>query len=276
MEYIAKSYEYIAKVNFMKKIIFNILSESSKQLPIYMFSVGSNYSQEELNRPNGCEFHQILFVIDGMGVLNCCGQIYELKRGCAFFTSKDIPVSYKSTDGLITAFLTVSGEAVDNMMHYFESNGFLFRESIDTDKYLSDIDEIKKEYHSHKRNGILSALCYSFYMNFFEEQTKEFNQMNEISLYIEKNFTKKLTLKKISDLFGISVSKLSHEFKKEFGYTVFEYILNLRLTYSRNLILLNPDTKIKDAALSCGFDDISYFCKAYRAKFGITPSKDKS
>lgn len=262
-------------MNYMSKIIMNFLPTNFISLPIYLHTVSSNYIQDFLDTPNGRDFHQILFVIDGKGILKHNDRIYELKKGCAFFTSENVPVLYQSTDNLVTAFLTVKGSAVAELERHFECDGFLFREAVDTDKYLSDINAIIDEFYSQRRNSILSSLCYSFFINFFEHKEQEYSQMREIAIYIEKKFTKKLTLKKIADRYGISISKLSHEFKKEFGQTVFEYILNLRLSYARNLIKLNPDFKIKDAALSCGFDDISYFCKAYKNKFGITPSNDK-
>ena len=262
-------------MNNMSKITMNLLPANFIPLPIYMYTVSSSYKQDDLDTPSGRDFHQILFVVDGKGILKHDNKIYELKKGCAFFTAENVPVSYRSTDNLVTAFLTVKGSAVAELENHFECSGFLFRETIDTEKYLSDINAIIDEFYSHRRNSMLSSLCYSFFINFFEQNLHEHSLMREIALYIEKRFTKKLTLKKIADKYGISVSKLSHEFKKEFNQTVFDYILNLRLSYARNLIILNPDSKIKDAALSCGFDDISYFCKAYKNKFGVTPSKDK-
>ncbi|MBQ7793166.1 MAG: helix-turn-helix transcriptional regulator [Clostridia bacterium] len=259
----------------MNNITMNTLPKDFKPLPIYLNTVCANYKQDYLTSPNGRDFHQILFVTEGEGILHYNGRVYNLKKGCAFFTSAYIPVSYYSTNQLVVAFLTVKGDAVDKLTKHFGVDGFLFRKLVDTEKYLADINAIISEYYTYKRESIISALAYSFYVNFFEPQAQEFNQIKEISLYIEKNFTKKLTLKKMAALYGISVSKLCHNFKSEFGYTVFEYILNLRLNYARNLILLNPKSKIKDIALSCGFDDMSYFCRAYKAKFGKNPSEDK-
>lgn len=252
----------------------NLLPENFEYLPLYLYTFSTGFHQDYVNFPTGRDFCQILFVIDGKGVLECNNKTYELKKGYAFYTSKDIPISYGSTDNLLTAFVTVKGDTVITLEKYFNCDGFLFKK-IDTEEYLKRVQEISDEFHSMKRNSILSSLCYSFLVDFFEYQVNEPNQTNKIKIFIEKNFTKKLTLEKIANEFSISVSKLSHDFKKEYNHTIFHLILNSRLDYAKNLIFLNSDLKIKDIALSCGFEDISYFCKAYKQKFGITPSEYK-
>ena len=252
----------------------NLISENFKYLPIYLYTFSLKFNQEYMNYHNERDFYQILFVIDGKGILKYGDKTYELKKGCAFYTSNDVPVCYDSTDNLLTAFVTVKGDTVKAIEKYFNCDGFLFKK-IDIEEYLQKIKEISDEFHSTKRNSVLSSLCYSFFMNFFEQQAYEPKQIHKIKIYIERNFTKKITLEKIADKFSISVSKLSHDFKKEYNHTIFNHILNLRLDYAKNLILLNADLKIKDAALSCGFEDMSYFCKAYKQKFGIRPSADK-
>lgn len=259
----------------MDKITINLLSPDFKPLPIYFDTACANYKQEMLNRPNGCNFYQILFVTNGEGILECGGKKYILKKGCAFYTSQQVPVTYYSTNGLITAFLTIKGDGADKISKHFGCQDFLFRKSVNLEKYISQIKSVIEEYYNYKRQSVLSSLSYTFFIDFFEQNEAEPNLINKIALYIEKNFIKKLTLEKIADTHGISVSKLCHDFKKEFNCTVFEYILNLRLNYARNLLLSNPNAKTKDTALNCGFDDISYFCKAYKNKFGLTPTQDK-
>jgi len=245
-------------------------------LPINLCTVCSHYIQEDVDFPSGRNFYQILFVVDGTGILTCNNTVYHLKKGCAFFTAAKTGVSYKSTNNLITAFLTVTGNAMQTFTKHFKCNGFSFREKVNIEKYLSDLDAIRNEYYKNNRNGIISALAYTVFANFFEEQNQECSQMKEISLYLEKNYTKKLSLKDIADTYNISVSNLSHNFKKEFNCTIFEFIINLRLLFARQLLFSSPTLQVKDIAYSCGFESVSYFCQAYKKKFGIPPSKTRN
>ena len=75
----------------------------------------------------------------------------------------------------------------------------------------------------------LVHLSYSFYMSFFEDGQEENKNADKTDLYIEKNFYKKLTLGEIAETNQTSVSKLCHDFKAKYGYTIFQHIINLDL-----------------------------------------------
>ncbi len=256
-------------------MVINLTQENSTLPPVVLNTASNYFKQGVVNRPFGADYHQILFVLEGKGTLTYKNKIFTLDKGCSFYTAPNIPISYQGTDNMIVAFLTVRGDALSQLAKFYRCKGFLFFSDVDIRKYLLDINAIIDEYQSYKREGIISLLSYSVYVNFFEHQQKKLNIFDEIAIYIDKNFTKKITLNDIALTFGISVSKLCCDFKKRFNCTVFEYILKLRLNYARNIFLTNNDARTKDVALSCGFEDISYFCKAYKQKFKVSPSVDK-
>lgn len=256
-------------------MIINLLQEETDSLPIYLNTASSYFRQGIVQRPFGEDFHQILFVLDGEGILNYKNKKTILKKGSAFYTAPNIPVSYKGTHNMNVAFLTVKGDAAAKLAKHFNCRDILLYDNIDVRRYALYINQIIEEFQTHKRSAILSALSYSLYAEFFEQQNQKSDIIDKISIYIDKNYMKKITLKDIASHFGISVSKLCHDFKKQFGRTVFEYILDLRLSHARNIFLSNNDARTKDVSISCGFDDISYFCKAYKHKFGTTPSLEK-
>lgn len=259
----------------MENITINILPENFKPLPIIFHTASNRYVQCTMDRAVGVQdFYQILIVLEGKGILQYRNETYELKKGCAFFTAEGVPSKYINTGGLVTAFLTARGDGFSQILNHFECNDFLFYKYVNVEKALSDINKIIHEYYEYKRESILSALTYLFFTEFFEQQQENsFAPLDKTALYIEKNFTKKLTLSELAEINETSVSKLCHDFKSKYGCTVFQQILNLRLTYAHNLLSTVSGTKTKDAATACGFDDISYFCSAYKKKFGITPSK---
>ncbi len=259
----------------MNKMVINLTQDTVISPPIVFNTASSYFKQGIINRPFGADYHQILFVLEGEGTLNYKNKQFHLKKGCAFYTGCNIPVSYQGTDNMFVAFLTTKGDMLSQLARHYQCKGFLFYSDIDARKYLLDIKQIINEYYTYNREGILSSLSYSLYVNFFEHQQTKLHTIDKISIYINKNFTRKISLNDIASTFGISVSKLCHNFKEKFNCTVFDYVLNLRLTYARNIFLTNNDAKTKEVAITCGFDDISYFCKAYKNKFGVTPTEDK-
>ncbi len=258
----------------MDTITFNVLPENFRPLPVIFHSASDRYQQHTMEYSLGKQhFHQILLVLEGKGTFYCNNEKYELKRGCAFFTQEKTHSKYINEDGLVTAFLTVNGDGIPMLLDHFNIGEFLFYKSVNTEKYLASIKQIIREYYETKNESTISALCYSFYISFFEHQKKTLiKSPDKAALYIEKNFAKKLSLDEIAKVNDTSVSKLCHDFKSKYGYTVFQHILNLRLSYANNLLNSGTNIKIKDIAQNCGFDDVSYFCRAYKSKFGTTPS----
>ena len=260
----------------MGNFIYNNLLSESKRLPVYFYTACVHYPQKTVLRPHGARsFHQILFVVEGTGILRCQGQTFPLKRGSAFFTAMQMPVEYEDTGGLVTAFLTAEGSAIRELMHYFNCDGFLFYESVNLDNFLADIDRIIKTYQTDRHDGLISAMTYAMYTEFFELQSSRFDELDAVVQYIERSFVETLTLEKLAQIGHMSVSKLCHDFKERFHCSVFRYILDLRLNYARTLLLSLPATTTKEAATRSGFDDASYFCRAYKKKFGKSPREDK-
>ena len=179
---------------------------------------------------------------------------------------------YVDEGGLISAFISARGDGMQQLIEHFGWGKFKFFPSVDVEKHVEDIKRIINEYYKTKNESILSALSYSFYISFFESQQENIMaSLDKTTLYIEKNFNKKLTLDELAQINKTSVSKLCHDFKAKYGYTVFQHILSLRLRYAYNLLNSVSDIKTKDVASACGFEDVSYFCRLYKRKYGTTP-----
>lgn len=261
----------------MSNLTINLLPEGLREPPVYFCTASAHYPQKTTRYPEGAlQFHQILMVVSGTGELHCGGETHPLSRGCAFFTAMGQETEYVNTGGLVTAFLTARGEAMEGMLEHYGCGSFLFAPRTDLEKSLEAIRQIIREYYERKREGLLSAMTYRFFVDFLEEQLRfPMSALDQTGLYIEKHFREKLTLEGLAAVTGVSVSKLCHDFKTRFGCSVFSYILDLRLTYGRRLLLSTREARIQEAAHACGFEDVSYFCKAYKKKFGKTPAQDR-
>lgn len=101
--------------------------------------------------------------------------------------------------------------------------------------------------------------------------TSEPNTLSYIIQYINENLTEDLSLSHISEKFFISKSQINRNFKKYIGSTLWDYIINKRLLLAKRQIdeFGRAPTKVY---LDCGFKDYTVFYRAYRKKFGISPS----
>ena len=260
----------------MEDFIFNSFSNDTEIYPITFFTACARHLQESV-RQRVLPFNQIIIILDGIGTLHLNGKNYPLKRGCAVFTTAQYSIGYTNDGGLVSAFITATGPAVEFLSQNFAPEGFLLFNKIDLDKYVSSISHIVSCYKNGYNHGKLSSMTYSLFVDFLsQKQSEDLVPLSKIISYINLHFNEKLCLKMLAEIEYISVSKLCHDFKKYYGCSAFEYIINARLQHAYNLLRNYPDISINDVAVKSGFFDVGYFCRAYRKKYGITPSKDKN
>ena len=90
--------------------------------------------------------------------------------------------------------------------------------------------------------------------------------------YLEIHYSQKMTEEDLAKLCSLTVSQFSRQFKQAFDITFQEYLVNYRLTESARL-LQNPAASISDIAYSVGFNDPSYYARAFKKHLGVTPSR---
>lgn len=76
----------------------------------------------------------------------------------------------------------------------------------------------------------------------------------------------------IANILCLSRSTLARRIKEITGSSPSAFILQLRLDHACHL-LLETNLSISEIALSCGFDDTSYFSRVFRQNFEVTPSQ---
>lgn len=94
--------------------------------------------------------------------------------------------------------------------------------------------------------------------------------IQEIMMFIGKNYTSNITLSQIANEFNLSEAYISRTFKKINGSGIREYLNNVRIDAAMKL-LANTNESITNIALKCGFDNSNYFAKVFKEATGTTP-----
>ncbi len=84
-----------------------------------------------------------------------------------------------------------------------------------------------------------------------------------------------LTLSEMAGWVNLSPYHFARLFRATFGCAPYQYVQEQRLIRARDL-LRQSTIKITAVALACGFNDASQFSKAFRVRFGVTPSYYRS
>lgn len=88
--------------------------------------------------------------------------------------------------------------------------------------------------------------------------------------FIRRNYGTPLTRKIIAAELGVSVSTLSRAFMRESGFTLAEYLTEVRLEAAKRL-LRDSGRRIEEVAMLAGFSDPGYFARVFRQKTGGAP-----
>jgi AraC-like DNA-binding protein len=100
-------------------------------------------------------------------------------------------------------------------------------------------------------------------------------RVKKITRYITKHFTEKITVKKMAEMVGLETSYLGVLFKRETGDSLNQYLMKTRIRNAENILRSGEHSKIEigKVAVQCGYEDIYYFSKQFKAMMGIPPSK---
>lgn len=90
--------------------------------------------------------------------------------------------------------------------------------------------------------------------------------------YIQENCGGELTTASIAQSAAVSTSECLRCFRDMTGTTPIQYVKQLRIQRAAEL-LLSTEMKIADIGAQCGFQEMSYFARTFRALKGSTPSE---
>ncbi len=92
--------------------------------------------------------------------------------------------------------------------------------------------------------------------------------------YIEKNYSKNISLKDIADHIGLSEQQLRSVFKKELDKSPSNYLTEYRIERAK-LLLAQDKTSLKGLYSEVGFNSYNYFFTAFKKYTGYTPREYK-
>lgn len=99
---------------------------------------------------------------------------------------------------------------------------------------------------------------------------KTSEKLKQVLDYIELHYTEPLSISELAKLCHFSDYYFMRFFKKHMNMTCVEYIVNLRLEKAVELFK-EGNTSILDISLSVGFHNLSYFHRAFKKKYHMTP-----
>jgi AraC-like DNA-binding protein len=105
--------------------------------------------------------------------------------------------------------------------------------------------------------------------------SSEINQVEQIALYIAQNYYHPIKAADIGREVGLHPDYANVVFKKAFGMTINEYIIQERISHAQRK-LISTDKSITDILYECGFNSTSRFNAAFKKINECTPREFKN
>ncbi len=126
--------------------------------------------------------------------------------------------------------------------------------------------------------GCLFSLFYELFSDWDKDASTmaadsrpSLQKLKSIIKYVENHYHEHITIETIANLCDYSQSHFMRYFKKAMGTTFINYLNDYRLVIAARL-LLSSDSTVLSISEEVGFDNLSYFNRCFKKKFGTTPS----
>ncbi|WP_160673277.1 AraC family transcriptional regulator [Clostridium sp. C8-1-8] len=263
-------------------IHFNAPTSTAKSLFYYIDSVGHFYCDNnyKVSRKNFDSF-LLMYIAKGEGLLTIEDKTRTIKENDVALINCYEPHKYETNSYLETLWIHFDGNVIkdyfnlikkDNVHAIFSTEGTLIP------NYLISIVNLFKEGQrinepliSCEIQRILAEL-YNLSTGNQSTTLHSSSFINTSISYINNNFKNKLSLQDIASKVSISPFHFSRLFKKETGYSPYEYIIITRLNHAKKL-LKTTNMLIKEIAFECGFNSESNFIINFKKHTSMSPKQ---
>ncbi|MBQ8279032.1 MAG: helix-turn-helix transcriptional regulator [Roseburia sp.] len=104
-----------------------------------------------------------------------------------------------------------------------------------------------------------------------QKDSKSLEKLKRILKYIENHYMHKITIADAAAEVSLSQSHFMKYFKNTMGTSFIDYLGEYRLTMASRL-LLSSDSSILAISEEVGYDNLSYFNRTFKKRYGMTPS----
>lgn len=270
----------------VNKTLKEIKAHGTRKLPLEVYEDDCRvYGAIYAHWHKECE---IIYIVDGKGELRINQKCFPLTKGdFILIGSEEIHYIESDKKDILTFqsivfdynILTERGESVHYpiLKYVFKKDEIseiysLFQLLIAAYKEESENYELLIKSHLYKIIYLLLKYQYIGYVVTNERSSDVV--MKEVSDYINQHYNEDLKSEKLAEMAGYSKYHFTKVFKDYTGKTVVEYINQLRLNKSIDL-LLNFNLTISEIAFELGYDNVSYFIKRFKTMTGKSPSQYK-
>lgn len=231
------------------------------------------YPEKKTSFSHDLKHHELIFSLRGRATVFFNGERLETEKGTVRF---------------LPAGPTEQYEVVR------QENGACIDIFFDTDLPISENAFVMNPKQSEKLEGLFKKAvalwaskeegyyfeCISLIYRIFAELQKQNYVPSEhtekiapaVALIREQFLTNEIRISELCEACGISESYLKRLFREKYGASPKQYIIQLKINHACELLRLGRYT-VTQVAEQCGFSDVYFFSRQFKAYMGVTPTQ---
>lgn len=246
----------------------------------------SKYENDWISVMHTHPFIEIFYVQGGCGEFLFEGEKYSIKKGNFIIINSNVPHTEKSFEDTPLEYITIGIEGVAFSFNG-DKNYIVFEEKNELKDLLYYMTTIlqemmeKKTHYDNLCQNLLAVLLFklerltNYTMQIAPPVVQSTQECIRLKRYIESNFMHDITLDTLAKISNLNKHYLVHAFTKHYGCPPIQYLCQVRIQSSKEL-LANTDYTITEIAQSCGFSSQSYFAQSFYKNCGMTASAYRS
>lgn len=257
---------------------------SIKIMDIRQLTIQKNEELRSYRFPSSC----FLYTVRGNATLLLDGKKHQAKRfyilhggkGCCL----DIIVTEEALDYYIIYYkATIPLPALrhDILSTKEQNNPFHLQYGFEPDhpasllQKLQIMDKDWKEQKALERFHV-KTLFYQFVYELLWQihshhiPTTKVDLVAQAKYYLQEHYAEPITMNLLAELLDSSPRHLSRMFKRQTGYSPIEFMIQVRMSKAKEL-LLTTDATLQEIAKNVGYPDGYYFAKMFKRYMGISP-----
>ena len=153
--------------------------------------------------------------------------------------------------------------------HILLENGMACRELLEG--ILGEFSA-RRIHYQETANALLKALLVQLLRSSMENASQSADAVEKIIHHIHAHYSESMSNSLFSRLTGYHEYYLNRLFTRHTGSTIRQYILDVRISHARK-ILLNTDLPLSVIAEKVGFNSNTYFSTYFRQTIGLSPTQ---
>ena len=250
-------------------------------IPLRISKFGITYPNKDYyikREPSPCFI--IEYVVSGYGYLEINNEKYKLEPGdayfihpgdfCSYYADKDYPYKKYWVNFACDFFFT-------ELLKAYDINDRVIRK-IDLSDFFEELFKFEGIYISNDDLCIpASKLILNVLMDIALHKKNDIINTNHkiaqnIRFILNKSVTTKISIDDIAKKLYRSKNDIIRQFKKKYNVTPYNYLIDLRIDRSKNM-LVNTQKTISEISSYLCFSSEYHFSNTFKQKVGVSPSE---